>query len=318
MLTIYLEEPITKHQNPIYYKTTSRLATITDVNIVSDNLVVAIHRYAGKVYLIEIDNNLENYNIIDTLNVKYADNKIDTEMLVRKDTHLYIITFSEYMIQVDIINNKKLQFIRTIKLNEKGNRYHGVCVYNNNLYMVPSVVPKNNPIHIIKMGIPLSDNNNNKVEKIITKEFIDNTGKYRIKDIAFLKNGTIVLNVMINNGKTIMTMENHVDNGFIGLYDSHFNQLDVYLLDEVHLDGMVAYENDVYFTVVEKDGSFIYKCSIDDITNKIDKNVKKYKSADFPHGIDIYKSSKTILGYTSYGTSSLYLSYLDDMEFVLV
>jgi hypothetical protein len=286
---------------------------MTDVNIVSDNLIVAIHRYAGKIYLIEIDNQLQNYNIIDTLNIVYGNNKIETEMLSRKENHLYIITFTEYLVMVDIIDNTKLKFIKTIKINTSGNKYHGIDIYDNNLYIVPAVVA-NNSTHILKIKINNIENNiEHNIEKIITNEFRDNTGKYRIKDISFFENGKMIILIMINNGKTNMTINNHVDNGFIGLYDNNFNQLDVYLLNEVHLDSVATFGNDFYVPVVEKEGSFLYKYSIDN--NKINKNIKKYKIDDFPHGIDIYKSkNKTILGYTSYQTSSIYLIDLDKLD----
>jgi hypothetical protein len=70
---------------------------------------------------------------------------------------------------------------------------------------------------------------------------------------------------MINNGKTNMTIRNHVENGFIGLYDNNLNQLDKYPLDDVHFDGLATsmYNNDFYITLEETNGGFIYKGSID-------------------------------------------------------
>jgi len=309
MLIINIDESNTTKLKRIYYKNRSRLPTMTDVNIVSENLIVGIHRICGKIYLIEIDNQLKNYNIIDTLKIVYGNNKIETEMLSRKDNHLYIITFTEYLLMVDIIDNKKLNFVKTIKLNTTGNQYHGIDIYDNNLYIVPAVVA-NNPTHILKIN---TNNIENNIEKIITNEFRDNTGKYRIKDISFFEDGKMIILIMINNGKTNMTINNHVDNGFIGLYDNNFNQLDVYLFSEVHLDSVAIIGNDFYVPLVENKGSFIYKCSINN--NKINKNIKKYKIVDFPHGIDIYKSkNKTILGYTSYQSSSIYLIDLDKLD----
>ncbi len=309
MLIINIVEPLITPLKKLYYKNRSRLPTMTDVNIISENLIVAIHRYAGKIYLIEINSQLNNYKIIDTLKIVYGNNKIETEMLSRKDNHLYIITFTEYLIIVDIIDNKQLKFVKTIKLNTSGNNYHGIDIYDNNLYIVPAVVA-NNPTHILKIKINNIENN---IEKIITKEMRDNTGKYRIKDISFFEDGKMIILIMINNGKTNMTINNHVDNGFIGLYDNNFNQLDVYFLNEVHLDSVATFGNDFYVPLVEKESSFIYKCSINN--NKINKNIKKYKIDDFPHGIDIYKSkNKTIIGYTSYETSSIYLIDLDKLD----
>ena len=119
---------------------------------------------------------------------------------------------------------------------------------------------------------------------------------------------------MINNGKTNMTLPNHTDNGFIGLYDSNFNQLDKYPFNDVHFDGLVAnvLTNDFYYTVEETNGGFIYKGSIDNEKNIINKKIEKIKTPNFPHGIDI-SPEYNLLGYTAYSTSSVYLMRLNEL-----
>ena len=314
MLIIHLPENLTLPLVPLYYKNRSRLPTVTDINIISNNLIIAMHRYAGKVYLIEIDDQLTNYKILDTIQLSYGDNMFQTEMLTRKDNRLYIITFTEYMVIVDIIDNNKLQFISKIKLNTRGNLYHGLDVFNNNLYISPAIV-SNNQMHIIKIDITENQNiTQNKIQKIITTEFINNTSKYRIKDISFFSDGKVLMIIMINNGKTNMKMNNHVDNGFIGLYDRNFNQLDKYPLNDVHLDGLVinVITNEFYLTIEETDGGFIYKGSIDNEKNIINKDIKKIKTENFPHGIDI-SLEYNLFGYTAYSTSSVYLMRLDEI-----
>jgi hypothetical protein len=298
---------------PLYYKNRSRLPTVTDINIISDDLIVVLHRFSGKVYLIKIEYEIENdcmkmknYIILDTLTIKYGNNQYQNEMLDRKDNRLYIITFTEYLVIVDIIDNKSLKQIKEINLSRKC-CYHGLEINNNYLYVVPSVV-KNTEMHIIKMSL-----DTHQIEKITTPEFKENTGKYRIKDISFLKNGKILLIILINNGKTRMTDLNHNDNGFIGLYDSNFILLDKYELKSVHFDSLAIYNNDFYITIEDDEGGFIYKGSINNEKNTIE-NLKKISVPNFPHGITI---NNNLLGFTSYSSESIYLSTINEINNML-
>jgi hypothetical protein len=305
-------------KDTIYYKTDHRFPTMTDVNIISDELIIAIHRVGRKVYLIKLNENehTPTYEILDTLLLNYQ-----TEMLTRKNNRLYIITFGKQLIIVDIIDNVKLKFIKQINLSNNNNSYHGLEIYRNNLYIVPSIV-KNEPLHIIKVSL---NNNEYKINKIITPYLIKNTGKYRIKDISFINDNKILLIIMINNGKTLMKDNGHCDNGFIGLYNYNINQddpsksnselLDKYDFGESHLDSLIINKlnnnNIFYITVQENEGGFIYKGSINVDQNKIE-NITKIKCDGFPHGIDI-NNDYNLIGFTSYATSSVYISKLDEL-----
>ncbi len=298
---------------PLYYRNRSRLPTVTDINIISDDLIVVLHRFSGKVYLIKIDYIIENdfmimnkYIIIDTLKIKYGNNQYQTEMLDRKDNRLYILTFTEYLVIVDIINNKSLKQLEEINLSNKC-FYHGLEINNDYLYVVPSIV-NNIKMHIIKMSLAT-----HQIEKIITPEFTENTGKYRIKDISFFKNGKILLIILINNGKTRMNDINHQDNGFIGLYDSNFLLLDKYELKSIHMDSVITYNDDFYITIEEEEGGFIYRGSINNDKNTI-QNLKKTSVAGFPHGIHINNNR---IGFTSYSSESLYLSTINEINNML-
>ena len=312
MIKIPIIENPKGHNTPIlYYKTKSRTTTVTDVNIVSKELIVAIHRFAGKVYLIklEYDDNgkINKYHLLDSLKIKYGGSQYQTEMLIRKDNRLYILTYTPYLVIVDIVDNKNLKFIKELKFSH-GSNYHGLDIYNNNLYIVPSMI--NEPMHIIKMSLN-PENINYQYEKIVTPEFKMNTAIYRLKDITFLSNGNVILSIMTNNGKTGMLDYNHSDDGFIGLYDMNFKLLDKLPLKEIHMDSIIADKNDnFYLTIHEKEGSFIYKGSINN-DNKIG-NIKKIKVDDFPHGVHINEECN-LLGYTSYATSSVYLMPLDSI-----
>jgi hypothetical protein len=316
MQTIQIFENIKYSPNDkIYYKADHRFPTITDVNIISDELIIGMHRVCRKVYLIKLNQNEHepSYKIIDTLLLNYQ-----TEMLSRKNNRLYIITFTRHLIIVDIIDNIKLKFIDQINLSNNNNCYHGLEIYKNNLYITPSIV-KNEPLHIIKISL---DNSEYKIGKIITPDLIKNTGRYRIKDIAFVNDNKILLIIMINNGKTLMTQCGHCDNGFIGLYNYNINQDDQskshsellakYDFDEAHLDSLIIDKltNIFYITVHENEGGFIYKGFINLNLNKIE-NITKIKCDNFPHGIDI-NNDYNLISFTSYSTSSIYISKLNE------
>ena len=315
MIIIPIIEKQDKNQKPLaplYYKNRSRLPTVTDINIISDDLIVVLHRFSGKVYLIKIEYEIEddemklkNYIILDTLKIKYGNNQYQTEMLARKDNRLYIITFTEYVVIVDIIDNKSLKQVKEINLCSKC-CYHGLEINNNYLYVVPSIVT-NISLHIIKMSL-----DDYKIDKIITPEFIKNTGKYRIKDISFFKSGKILLIIMINNGKTKMTDFNHTDDGLILLYDSNFILLNQYELKSVHIDSMITYNDDFYITVEEDEGGCIYKGSINNEKNVIE-NIKKTSISNFPHGIDI-NINNNLFGFTSYSSESVYLLTMNEIN----
>lgn len=308
MLRIHLPEKIETSINPLYFKNDSRLPSVTDISIISKDLIVVLHRYAGMVYLIKINSTLTNYAIIDKIKIKYDGNKFQNEALVRKDNRLYIITFTEYMIIVDILDNQKLKQINEIQLNNRGCWYHGLEINNNNLYIVPSVV-KGDTMHIIKINLSLPEI---KIEKIITNEFIQNTGKYRIKDITFLPDGKILLVIMINNGKTRMVNKTHQDIGFIHLYTSDFMILDKYELGPCHADALISHEYNFYLTVEIPYGGFIFKGLINNETNKIEI-IKQIPVPNFSHGIDINIESN-LIGFTAYSTDSAYLMKFDEFN----
>ena len=282
MLTICLFEKPDQSLKPLYFKNRSRLPSVTDINIISNDLIVVLHRYAGMVYLININSDLTNYVLIDKIKIKYNQNQFQTEALTRKDKRLYIITFTEYMVIVDIIDNKHLKLVTEVKLNNHGCYYHGLEINNNNLYIVPSVVSGDN-MHIAKINLNLSEM---KIEKIYTDDFRKNTGKYRIKDISFLPDGKILLVIMINNGKTRMADFSHADIGFINLYTSDYVLLDTYELGEVHVDALITNGSNFYATIENLCGGFIYKGSINNEKNIIE-NITRLQIDGFPHGIDI-------------------------------
>jgi len=311
MFTIPITENPTGHYTPIlYYKTKSRTHTLTDINIVSKELIVVIHRFAGKVYLIklEYDDNgkINKYHLLDSLKIKYGGSQYQTEMLTRKDNRLYIITYTSYLVIVDIVDNINLKFIEEINL-VPGSCYHGLEINNNNLYIVPAIAE--GPIHIIRMSLN-PENINYQFEKIVTPEFKMNNGNYRIKDITFLSNGNIILPIIIKNEKSGMLNYNHSDDGFLGLYDMNFELLDKLPLKDIQMDSIIADKKDnFYLTIQEKEGAFIYKGNIN---NNMIGNIKKIKVDEFPHGIDINEECN-MLGYTSYATSSSYLMPLDSL-----
>jgi hypothetical protein len=60
---------------PIYYKSKFRFSNLTDINIISNELIVLIHRFAGKVYLIKLNyenDTFHNFTILDSIKIKYG------------------------------------------------------------------------------------------------------------------------------------------------------------------------------------------------------------------------------------------------------
>jgi hypothetical protein len=311
MLTIPLIEPIPNYIKPLYYKDFFRYPSVTDINFISNEYVIVIHRYSAKVYLIKLEydendkNKIINYNIIDTLKIKYGNNEqVKTEMLTRINNRLFIITFTDDLVIVDIINNTTLSQIKAIKL-VNGSNYHGIKYHKDYIYIVPSIVNKKNSyLHILKL-CPITL----KKQLIITDEFKKNTGLWRLKNIAFLPNNNILLAIIINNGITSMFNKNHSDKGYLALYSPNYKLLNNKTPKCIHIDGLITKDYTYYMTVRDDRGAFIEIGNID-LQNNINL-LKEIKVPDFCHGLDIHNK---LFGFTSYKTNSAYILELKDLD----
>jgi hypothetical protein len=286
-MEIILEEPLNRFATKIYNGTRYRYPSVTDVVFVTPDRIVATHRYACKLYYIQLEG--ANYRILDELTLYVNGQMYQTEMMDIRDTTIYLISFSERLTIIDIVHDK-LQVRQGMSLNSTNTQYHGIQVHKNLLYLTPSnkavgddsIIVWNTDTHAIVQRIDIGSN-------------------VRIKDITFLSDERIVL---LGNYKTTtnMTMHGHTFNGFIALYTRDFKQLDVVTYTTTHFDSVTSKDGIFYATGDDANDGYIYVGSADN--DKLTP-IKQHKVQDFPHGIAIHGNK---LAYTSYATSGVYIT----------
>lgn len=298
-MIITFPEKNTLQIEPIYLGNKSRFPSVTDVKFINKNLIVVAHRFAYKLYLIEIDYDKNSYNIIDTFLTKDKNIFHLCESFEIKDNKIYLIFFSNVLWIIDIINNK---FILNKKLFLKNNnKYHGIKIYNDSIYLTPSNMFINNSFqdNILKINL---DNHN--ISYLPLGEIKNN---YRIKDIVFLNNNYVILLILYKTNVPLK-IKNQSISGFIGLYSyPSFTLLHKIDYHHIHFDRIIYYNDSFYVTGQNIVSGIIYKGTIDFLNNKI-LDIKEINVLDFPHGVDIYEN---LFAYTSYGNDSL---IIDDLH----
>lgn len=282
-------EPLPPNILPLYQDNRTRYPNLTDVIFIDETHLVVAHRYACKLYYIEIICN-NKYNIIDTYILKLEGKPHQTEMMEYNNGIIYLIAFSEYMFRLCIKNNK-ITLLETIKLCKNKVSYHGIQYYNNSIYITPSLYNEPEDGKIIKYDIKTK-----KINSIAIKDL----SNIRYKDITFLSDDYIVL-ICNYKKKTTMFDKNHFFDGFIGIFTKNFKLIDKIDLPHMHFDSVTSKDGIFYATAAGLEGDFIYIGNC--VNNKINI-IKKLPVEAFPHGITIHNDK---LAYTSYGTSSLYI-----------
>jgi hypothetical protein len=296
LFTIELNEPINLNTKTIYLGSQKRHPSVTDIKFINNELIVVAHRYASKVYLIEIVNN--KHRIIDTIITEYENTLHLTESFQLYNNKIYLICYSEYLFIIDIINNNKLKILTRIKLNNDKTPYHGIKINKGYLYLSPSNEITNNKNNVVKFNL-----------KTNTFEFMnrgDILDSYRMKDIIFM-NDNLIVSPIVYKVKDSMYNKNFITNASICLFTfPQFKLLDKIEFTNIHFDLGINYNNHFLITAQDKDGGFIY---IGKVNNNKLENITKKPIKPFPHSLDIYNDK---LAYVSYGTSSVHFHKLTD------
>jgi hypothetical protein len=285
--------PITIIETPniytqvLYLGERSRTTTLTDVKFITSTRILVGHRYAGKLYLIDIIG--DSYIIRHTLEVTRDGKRIQTEAFVVVGDTVYMIDYTEYLYCIKIKNNI-LQQIYNIKLNNTKTPYHGVFYHESHLYLTPSSRVHTNNEPVVKFDL--------NTHTILSFKAFSST--FRYKSLAILPNNNILLLLNYKAYTTYMTDKGHMTDSAIHLYSPSFELLDSKEIRDVHFDYITVANNYFYATGANKDGGFIYWGNISD---RILSDVNLYPVEDFPHGITIHND---ILAYTSYTTSTVY------------
>ncbi len=288
------------HIQPIYLGNISRFPSVTDIKFLNKNLIVVAHRFACKLYLMEINYEKNTYTIIDTFITKDVNGYHCCESFEIKNNKLYLIFFSNVLWIFDIFHNK---FILHKKLFLKNNNtYHGIKIYNDFLYLTPSNMLINNSFqdNILKINI-----HSHSIEMLPLGNIENN---YRIKDIAFINDNYIIL-IILYKTNIALKIKNQFIHGMIALFSYPTLQLlDKIDYKQIHFDRIIYRNNYFYITGQNETSGIIYKGCVD-INNQKILNIKEINVFDFPHGLDIYDG---LFAYTSYGNESLIIDNLEN------
>lgn len=262
---------------------------MTDVKILDNQHIVAAHRYGCKVYVIQIDEENKQYTVIDNIQLMHKNKPYQTESFTIMDNTIYMLSFSNILNFIDILPNRHLQQRQTfIKLASHDIPFHGITHKNNIVYVTPSRK------HVGEEYIVRYNTLNGQTSNVATLGV-----NIRVKSLAFLSNGTIV--VLVNfKESTSMTDKQHFFNGAIRLYSSDFRMLDSVDIPYTHFDCICSNECTFYATGANLQHGYIFNGNVNG--NRI-VSLSAYQVHDFPHGIDIMDNK---IAYTSYSTSGIH------------
>lgn len=295
----------------IYLHNKGRYPSVTDIKFINRDLIVVGHRYAYKLYLIKINREKDSYEILDTYltiddkkKIHFCESFEITRDEEKENIYkLYLIFFSNvlWIFDINIINYKFISK-KIITFKNNNNTYHGMKIYNNRLYLSPSNIYISNKLNNI-LEIDLLNYNQ---KYLLLGDIKDN---YRLKDLLFINDNHILL---IINYKTNVKLSknNQITNGSFALFTfPQFTLLDKIDFNHIHFDKVICDKNNnFYVTTHDEFSGKIYKGTID-LTNKKIIFLKNFIVDDFPHGLDIYED---LFAYTSYGTNSLNIDYLEN------
>jgi hypothetical protein len=278
-----IHEPCNSYAIPLYLGERTRFATVTDVKFINETILLVAHRYAGKLYIVDIS---MSPNIRSEFQLIHNGKIQQTEMIEIVGNNVYVISYDEWLFCLRLANNK-LTLMKVVLLNTKGAKYHGIQYHKEQLWITPS-------------------NHADGDDRIVLYKPTTNTitfqpsigSQYRIKDIAFFPDDSCIL---LTNIKHVlwMTEKGSIFDSEIKIYDKSWNQTDVKKIENTHLDAVVTEGNCFYATASDLRGGWI-------IAGKIEKgkilNIQEIRVDDFPHGIALLGDK---LAYTSYASESV-------------
>ena len=313
-MKIIFNEKNNQKLDKIYLKDKSRLPSVTDVRFINRELIVIAHRYACKLYLIKIDFENEFYEILDTYltidenkKVHFCESFEIKYNEISKNYELYLIFFSNYIWIFDInMSNYKFISKKLIKLNN-GNRYHGIKIYNNDLYLTPSNMLTYNKLNnVLKLNLE----NYNDDPLLLVEDYLslgDIKDNYRLKDISFVNNDYVLLIINYKTNIKLATKNQVTKGAFVLFTFPLFQLLDKIEFNHIHFDKSIIYNNFFFVTGQDEESGKIYKGTFD-LNHKKIILLETFIVDDFPHGLDTYQD---LFAYTSYGSDSVNIDFLE-------
>lgn len=280
-----MREGIPWKQGYFSFNGQKRIATVTDVKFVSDNILVVAHRAAAKLYLIELKN--DAVNILDTIRLEFSiwgQKFFHPDLIVLHKGSIYMSEYSNRCCIVDIIDNK-LIFNNVLQFG--GPKSHGLCSKGNSVLFGS-----------VKLGKIIKFDDIARQFSVIDTDVTER----RIKTVGMDGNNFVLgLDKPIRRGgDSWFNLYEFIDNKLLELNSVKFVN--------TQIDGHISHKGFHFITMHDgdtKSGVIV----ILKVNNNEINIVRKIKCENFPHGLDICNDK---LIYCCYENSSIISHPLKD------
>ena len=290
MEIVLQEDRLTKSPPMIYLGERGRFPSITDIHFLSDTLLVAAHRSAAYVYLIEFNLSEKTHHIRSRVRTECNGTIHFPDMFTVVEDVLYIVCFSRYVVCVQIVDGHTLRVQHAFPL-PVNVTYHGAARHGSFVYFTPSTRKSSCDSETIVCM-------DTKTKMLRTVTFPESC---RIKSLAFFSDNRIVV-VVTSRYKTFLSHPGALADGAIILCNERFEILDRHDFFTTHFDGVITEDSTFYATCANLEGGFIIKGYL--VEDRL-RSVEKIPVYDFPHGVASWK--KKLYAYTSYATDGIYI-----------
>jgi hypothetical protein len=267
-------------QGEFYFNEEHRIATVTDVKFLRDDLLIAAHREAAKLYLIKLMD--DGYKIIHQKTLRTHllprfDRFFHPDLLVLRGNMIYMSEYSSRY-AVYCIHNNKFSLRETFQINK--NKYHG-CHVDGDFLFLGSV--KGGMIDVV--------NTNTKVIsqlKIAPSIKPLDDRQTRIKTVG-REGDYFILGMDRIKGERTKGMDNEGGDSWVGLFEQNgqtLNCISLINFENTQLDGYVRHQGNHFFTI--HDGNLRSgTIQVLKVENSELRLVHATKCKSFPHGLDI-------------------------------
>jgi hypothetical protein len=294
-MEIKIDEPFKgSKSHPIYFGEKSRIPSHTDVKFLSKTRLVIAHRFSGKLFLVDIQN--EKYKIVHSCNIMYKGKLDFPDLMDVYENKVYVVNLNS-LLHIFEIKYDMIRYVKTVTL-DTNFEYHGLHVYESKVFAVTTTSMNKSPFIITEYNLITEKKRNISIQ--------GNTN--RMKDIVFLaKNMAVILTNFNNREKGLGKLKEIYDSEIVlcSFDGNQFTVVDTKPFEGCHIDSLAVKGNAVYCTCVfDMEGSFVLKGVIEE--NRF-VSISKIPSPPFTHGIDIFEEQ---IALASYGTHSTFVQPL--------
>ena len=279
-------------QGEFFFGSQKRVATVTDVKFLDEDLLVVAHRAAAMIYLIDVAQ--EKPRIIDRLRLwsrpRFKRYFHHPDLTAFDGRSLYISAYSDRYAEV-LVSQRRLR-LKGIKT-AVGDHYHGCFVTDDSIYLGGVSTEK-----IVRVS---------KRDGSLSYVEVEMDEPRRIKTIG-TDSGSFFLSLDRQDGSS--TQSGCSGDACFSQYrmlDDQLLEVDSVSFERCQIDGAVSAHGLHFLSLQDSVEERGYIVTLK-VTDKLEV-VKKTPCEDFPHGLDV---NETHLAYSCYSTSSVHVHPLSE------